>query len=229
MGLKLISRCCFLTAVLGIGLTFSTQANNIPDLGPLPPIKFDKAKAELGKRLFFDKRLSGNAGIACATCHDPQQGWTQNQPLSDGYSGNGHFRNAPTIINTAHKKIWLHDGRLGTSLNDVTREMITEDYIMNMDMRIMQERLKQDPIYVQMFKDAGYGEPSNGKVRKAIPEYIKSLTSRNAPFDTGRMSAEAKRGMKLFKGKAACILCHNGSLTSDGKAHNTGVDFMAGH
>ena len=53
----------------------------------------------------------------------------------------------------------MHDGRLGTNLNDVTREMITETYLMNMDMRLMQERLKQDPEYVKMFKAAGMSEP----------------------------------------------------------------------
>ncbi|MCF6355264.1 MAG: hypothetical protein L3J26_09240 [Candidatus Polarisedimenticolaceae bacterium] len=223
MGVRITNRHHFLAVIMGTWLAFSAQATSVPDLGPLPPLQYNKTKAELGKRLFFDKRLSGNAGIACATCHDPTQGWTQNQPLSDGYPGNGHFRNAPTLINVAYKKVWNHDGRIGTSLDDMVREMITEDYIMNMDMRIMQERLKQDPRYLQMFRDAGYGEPSNGKVRQAIPEYLKSLTSRNAPFDAGTMSAAAKKGLQLFKGKAGCIQCHNGSLASDGRAHNTGV------
>jgi cytochrome c peroxidase len=101
--------------------------------------------------------------------------------------------------------------------------MLTEDYTMNMDMRIMQERAKQDPVYVKMFKDAGYGEPSNGSIRKAIPEYMKTLTSRNSPFDKGKMSKAAKKGMNLFKGKAGCIQCHNGPLLTDQKPHNTGV------
>ena len=101
--------------------------------------------------------------------------------------------------------------------------MITEDFSMNMDMRLMQERLKQDPVYVKMFKDAGYGEPSNGGVRKAIPEFLKTLTSKNAPIDQGKLSREAKRGQVLFEGKANCGQCHNGPLFSDGKAHNTGV------
>jgi len=223
MGVRVMSGRNLPIAMLGVAMAWCVQAASVPDLAPLPPIEVDQMKAELGKRLFFDKRLSGDAGIACGTCHDPQQGWTQNKPLSDGYPGNGHFRNAPTMINVAYKTVWNHDGRIGTSLNDMTREMITEDYIMNMDMRIMQERIKQDPIYLKMFKDAGYGEPSNGKVRKAIPEFLKTLTSHNVPFDTGKMSLSAKRGLKLFKGKAGCIQCHNGALLTDEKAHNTGV------
>ncbi len=193
------------------------------ELGPLPTIKIDNKKAELGKRLFFDKRLSGDAAISCGTCHRPENGFSHSDALSPGYPGNKHFRNSPTMINTAHKEVWMHDGRIGTNLNDVTREMLTESYIMSVDMRLMQERVKQDPIYVQMFKDAGYGEPSNGSVRKAIPEYLKTLTSKNVPFDNGTMNTAAKRGESLFKGKANCAACHNGSLLSDGLSHNTGV------
>ena len=219
--MQLGKRCFFLAAVLGMVLI--APAVIAADIGPLPALKYDEAKAELGKRLFFDPRLSGNAGISCASCHVPENGFGSPTALSRGYPGSGNFRNAPTLINTAYKKIWLHDGRIGTDLDDLTREMITEDYIMNMDMRLMQERLKQDPVYVRMFKEAGYGEPSNGKVRKAIPEYLKSLTSRNVPFDNGTMSAAARRGMKLFTGKAGCVRCHNGPLFTDQKPHNTGV------
>ena len=94
---------------------------------------------------------------------------------------------------------------------------------MNMDMRIMQERVKQDPLYIKMFEEAGMGEPSNGKVRKLIPEYLKTLTSRNVPYDQGRMDGPAKRGEELFAGKAGCVQCHSGPLFSDGQAHNLGV------
>lgn len=223
MGVRVKTGRTIVAAAIGVGLAFSAQAGKYPDLGPLPALKINQAKAELGKRLFFDKRISGDAAISCATCHVPSKAYASEKALSPGYPGNGHFRNAPSLVNTAHKKVWLHDGRLGTNLNDVTREMITEDYIMNMDMRIMQERLKQDPEYLALFKAAKWGEPSNGKVRNAIPEYMKTLTSRNSPFDTGKMSGAAKRGMKLFKGKAGCIQCHNGPLATDQKAHNTGV------
>ncbi|PVZ72636.1 photosynthetic protein synthase I [Pelagibaculum spongiae] len=206
---------------MALGLCQTSQAAD--NFGPLPDLKINQAKAELGKRLFFDARLSGNTALSCASCHNPEYGYSTNTELSPGYPGNGHFRNSPTLINTAYKKVWFHDGRLGTNLNDVTREMITEDYIMNMDMRLMQERIKQDPIYVAMFKKAGYGEPSNGSVRKAIPEYLKTLTSKNAPFDKGQMSASAKRGFEIFKGKAGCASCHSGPTFSDNKPHNTGV------
>ena len=92
-----------------------------------------QARAELGKRLFYDTRLSGDASLACASCHQPGKAFTDGQALSDAYTGAAHFRNTPTLANTGYRDAWLHDGRLGTNLNDVTREMITETYLMNMD------------------------------------------------------------------------------------------------
>ena len=193
------------------------------ELGHIEAPKVDAAKAALGKRLFFDVRLSGDASISCATCHQPEHGFTDGKPLSAAYPGSKGFRNTPTLINTALAANWFHDGRIGTNLNDVTRENLTEDYIMNMDMRLMQERVKQDPVYVKMFDEAGYGEPSNGSIRKAIPEYLKTLISANAPFDTGEMSDSAKRGQELFTGKAGCVQCHSGPLLTDEDRHVLGV------
>ncbi|WP_428197984.1 cytochrome-c peroxidase [Aliivibrio kagoshimensis] len=217
-----MKKMMILTAV--VSLSFSVMAKDKTDtFGPLPALKIDATKAELGKRLFFDTRLSGNTALSCASCHVPENGYSHPDALSPAYTGSKGFRNVPTLINSAYKKVWFHDGRLGTNLNDVTREMITEDWLMNMDMRLMQERIKQDPIYVDMFKKAGYGEPSNGSVRKAIPEYLKTLTSNPTPFDNNKLTKEAKRGFELFKGKAGCSSCHNGPLFSDGKPYNTGV------
>lgn len=193
----------------------------------LPSIKTNDKKAAIGKRLFFDARLSGDGAISCASCHDPKKGFADGLVISNAYPGSKGFRNTPTLINTAIKgKLgipWFHDGRMGTDLNDVTRDQITETIWMNMDMRIMQERVKQDPVYVQMFKDAGMDEPSNGKVRKLIPEYLKTLTSKNAPIDNGKLSEGAKRGLEIFNGKGNCYSCHNGPLFTDGQAHSTGV------
>ena len=211
-------------AVLSVSLTsLPLIAQDNADFSPLPKVEVNTQKADLGKRLFFDKRLSGDGLISCASCHQPEHGFSFNAPLAPAYTGSKGFRNVPSLINTSLKEVWFHDGRIGTNLNDVTREMITEDWLMNMDMRLMQERLKQDPIYVAMFKAAGYGEPSNGSVRKAIPEYLKTLTSNMSPYDKGEMSALAQQGLGLFKGKGGCNACHNGPLLTDGKAYNTGV------
>ncbi len=190
---------------------------------PEPPLDVDAARAELGKRLFYDTRLSGDAALACASCHQPALAFTDGLALSDAYSGAAHFRNTPTLANVGFRDAWLHDGRLGTNLNDVAREMITETYLMNMDMRIMQERLKQDPVYVEMFAAAGMSEPSNGGARNALMDFMKTIQSRNARFDTGEMSAAAQRGQGIFEGKGQCVACHAGARFTDDQPHNTGV------
>lgn len=190
---------------------------------PEPPMEVNAARAELGKRLFYDERLSGDASLACATCHQPGRGFTDGEALSSAYTGAGHFRNAPTLANVGFRSAWLHDGRLGTNLNDVAREMITETYLMNMDMRIMQERLKQDPVYVEMFAAAGMSEPSNGGARNALMDFMKTIQSRNAPYDTGEMSSSAQRGQAIFEGKGQCASCHSGARFTDDKPYNTGV------
>ncbi|SQD77646.1 cytochrome-c peroxidase [Moritella yayanosii] len=208
-----------------ISLSFSSwAATHTSEFGALPTLKVNAVKAELGKRLFYDPRLSGDGALSCASCHQPDSGFSHPDALAPAYPGSKGFRNVPTLINTAYKQIWFHDGRIGTNLNDVTREMLTEDWLMNMDMRLMQERVKQDPVYVSMFKAAGYGEPSNGSIRKAIPEFLKTLTSNTTPFDQGEMSELALKGQAVFTGKAGCVRCHNGPLLSDGKPHNTGVE-----
>lgn len=204
-------------------LSWGSTARAADDFGSVPAIDAKPAMAALGKRLFFDKRLSGDAALSCASCHDPEKGFTDGLALSTAYPGSEGFRNTPTLINTAHKPMWFHDGRIGTNLNDVTREMITESYMLNMDMRLMQERFKQDPVYVEMFAEAGLGEPSNGGARNAIPEYLKTLTSRGAPFDTDQMTPAAQRGFQLFKGKAGCADCHYGPRFTDDRTHNLGI------
>ncbi len=190
---------------------------------PLEPLEVDAARAELGKRMFYDTRLSGDTTLSCSSCHQPDKAFTDGKPLSDAYTGGAHFRNAPTLANVGYRAAWLHDGKLGTNLNDVAREMITETHMMNMDMRIMQERMKQDAKYVEMFKAAGMNEPSNGGARNALQAFMQTIISRNAPVDTGEMSASAQRGQGIFEGKGKCASCHSGKRFTDDMPHNTGV------
>lgn len=190
---------------------------------PEPPLEVNAARAELGKRLFYDARLSGDTSLSCASCHQPDKAFTDGLALSAAYTGAAHFRNSPTLANVGFRNAWMHDGRLGTNLNDTAREMITETYLMNMDMRIMQERLKQDPVYVEMFKAAGMSEPSNGGARNALMDFMKTIQSRNVPYDTGTLSAAALRGQAIFEGKGQCASCHSGSFFTDDRPHNIGV------
>lgn len=209
------------------------HAADYPDIAPLPERKAPNPKAvELGKALFFDARLSGDAAISCATCHNSEKGFTTRDPLSEAYPGSKHWRNSSTMLNVVYKQGGFGwDGRLA-DLDDMLRDMITDSMNMNMDMQLMQERLKQDPKIVQLTKEA-YGDKNMGTsqkgemthyvARNAIIQFLETLVSKNVPFDKGNLSEKAKEGMALFKGKAGCIQCHNGPYFSDGKPHNTGV------
>ena len=104
-------------------------------VGPIKPMAVNSALAELGKRMFYDTRLSGDTTLSCASCHQPAKAFTDGEALSAAYSGAAHFRNTPTLANVGYRRAWMHDGRLGTNLNDVAREMIAETYLMNMDSR----------------------------------------------------------------------------------------------
>ncbi len=215
------------------------QAESAPPpdpIGPLPPRNAPKASlVEMGKRLFFDARMSGDGAISCATCHDPAQGFTRQvdnkgrpMALSDAYPGTRHFRNAPTLLNVSYKADfaqvgWGWDGHMGANLNDVVRNELTETMMMNIDMRLMHERMKQDEVYVQMCQENFNGECSSGKGRKALVAFMDTLTSNDAPFDSGILSDAASNGRGLFEGKAGCVSCHNGPYFSDGTPHNTGV------
>lgn len=201
-----------------------------PDLAPLPEAKFNKDQAELGRYLFFDVRLSGDAALSCATCHDPNKGWGDGQPLSKGYPASEYFRNSPSIVNAGFKKRFMWDGRLdGSDVGTLVRDMITEAHTMNMDSRLLQERLKQVPEYNAMWQKFRKDDINGMRVYGVVGEFVKSVVSKNVPIDRylkGEQSAlteEQKQGYALFKGKAGCVACHNGPLGSDGNLHRTGV------
>ena len=218
-------------AILSITAAVST-AQSIPEgFAPLPDApEINQARADLGKFLFFDSRMSGDTGNSCSTCHDPSLGWGDGQPLSAGYTGVEYFRNAPSLFNIANRNYFMWDGRLdGADLGTVVRDMLVESHTMQMDSRLAQERLKQIPEYAAMFESAYGGDPYGGKMYGAIAEYIKSIRTINAPFDAflkgdaSAISADALAGMDLFAGKAGCVQCHSGPTLSDGGRAATGA------
>lgn len=221
-----------LVAAVGLLGSQAAQAQTKTlDLTPMPEVKpGNAAMIELGKYFFFDPRLSGDWGVSCASCHDPQKGWGDGQALSTGYPSMEYFRNSPTVLNAKYRQRFLWDGRLdGSDAGTLVRDMITETHTMNMDSRLMQERLKQVPEYDALWKKWRKDDINGMRVFNVIGEFIRSLETTNAPFDkfakgdSTAISAEAKAGYELFKGKAGCVSCHNGPIGSDGNLHNTGV------
>ncbi len=224
-------RSAALAAALMWLTTAPLSAAEPPALSALPESKpANAAQAELGRYLFFDNRLSGDLQRSCASCHDPAKGWGDGKPLSQGYPGTEYFRNAPGIVNARYKERFMWDGRLaGNDLGTLVRDMLTEAHTMNMDSRLMQERLKQVPEYVAMWQKFRKDDINGMRVYGVIGEFVKTLESKNAPVDRflkgdpSALSAEAKQGYALFNGKGGCVACHNGPIGSDGKLHRTGV------
>lgn len=221
-----------LAIVCFVALSGVVSADQNQPLAPLPdPIEVDEAKAALGEMLFFDTRLSGDTSLSCASCHDPEHGWSDGRALSDGYTGVGYFRNSRSLFNVGYREHVMWDARLdGRDLPTVVRDMITEAHTMNADTRLVQERLKQIPVYVEMFEEAfGPGDPYGGKIYSALAEYLKTIRSENAPLerylrgDESALSPAQKRGKDLFTGKANCAACHSGPTLSDDSVHALGV------
>lgn len=207
------------------------RAADVPtDIAPLPPAsQVDPKQAALGRLLFFDERLSGDASTSCATCHLPDHAFAGADSLSVGYRGTLYFRNAPTVANAAHRRFFFWDGRLtGSDIPTLVRDHLTEHHFMAADGRVLIERMRQIPEYDRRFREA-FGGVSYGKILNAVSAYVRTLVSRDAPLDRylagepSALSAEAERGLDLFRGKAGCVRCHTGALLSDGRFHRTGV------
>lgn len=203
-------------------------------LGPLPavPVPADnpmtQAKVELGRLLFFDPRLSGDGSTSCATCHDPEEGWGTGTPISKGYPGTTHWRNAQTVVNSAYlaKLFWAGES---LSLEKQAESAWTGNLAGNLDPAMAEEKMAQIPEYVRLFKEVFGTGPNWGDALRAVAAFERTIISRNVPFDRyaqgdrRALSREAKRGLSLFQGKAGCVACHSGPLLTDESYHALGV------
>jgi cytochrome c peroxidase len=186
-------------------------------------------KAALGKKLYFDTRLSGANVQSCASCHSPGFAWGDGLAKGVGNQMKVLGRRSPTIVNAAFGQIFMWDGRAG-SLEEQALGPIQADVEMNLPLDHLMARLKAVPEYKTMF-DAAF--PNEGitpaAVGKAIATYERTVVSGHAPFDAWiegnekAVSEEAKRGFALFNGKAQCHLCHSGWNFTDDSFHDIGL------
>jgi cytochrome c peroxidase len=222
--------------VLAAGATDALAAGGPPRLEPLPPVpepgdnKTTQAKVELGKLLFFDPKLTGDASLSCADCHDPKQGWGFADPISRGYPGTVHWRNSQTVVNTAYLAKLFWQGDAG-SLEAQAEAANTGAVAGNGSNDVMEARLRQTPEYVKRFKEAfGTERPLINDAWYAIAAFERAmLAQKDNPLDRylkgdkSALSATAVKGKQLFEGKANCIQCHNGPMLTDEKYYNLGV------
>lgn len=200
----------------------------VPEDNALEP-----GRIALGRRLYFETKLSKDGTVACATCHDVSKGFTDRRPLSEGIGDKIGRRNAPTTANALLLQSQFWDGR-ADSLEAQAMLPITNPIEMGMpDGNAAVAAIAGDQSYQAEFQKA-YGRPVNfDDIARAIASFERTLVFLDAPYDrfaAGDVSAltdDEKRGMALYFGKARCVSCHqlNGAnpLGTNNKFHNIGV------
>lgn len=200
-------------------------ASEMPTLAGSP---WTPEMAALGKRLFFERRLSRDGTVSCATCHDPKLAFTDAQPRARGIRGQVGPRNTPTILNRGIGRLEFWDGRAG-SLEDQALGPIQAAGEMDLTIEEALARLRGDSSYREAFQAVYGGEPTAERLGRAIAAYERTVYSVDSPFDrflTGDAEAlgpEERRGLELFGGKARCGECHSGPNFSDELFHTLGL------
>lgn len=244
-------RAWLFAALLALPLQDPREAQRILRHSPLegPPADptnawaDDPGAAHLGQWLFFDKRLSGNGAIACATCHDPARAFADGRPLPQG-AGTG-ARHAPSLWNVAWQRWLFWDGR-ADSLWSQALHPIEDPVEMGGSRESLARLLADDRELGRAFEDVFGPLPdlaskagidrAFANAGKALAAHERRFSSRSSAFDayaaalrSGDLAAQraypepARRGLSLFVGKAGCRQCHAGPLFSDGEFHNIGV------
>lgn len=191
-------------------------------------------KVALGRSLYFDKRLSVNGTVSCATCHDPATAYASKDTVALGVRNNRGTRNAPTLLNVKFGESFFWDGRANT-LEEQAEQPLLNAGEMGLENELeLVARLSSIPEYQAAFRRVFLKEGIMLKtIARAIAAYERTLTSSNSPFDRfvagdrNALTSTQKAGWVLFKGKARCIECHAFSASSrlftDFKFYNTGI------
>ena len=207
--------------------SFSAYQQEVPDASAI----------SLGRKLFFDRRLSRNKTMSCAMCHIPEQGFTSNElkrPI--GVEGRNLKRNAPTLLNVIFNRRLFWDARESNLAQQVWSPLLAKNEMNNPSVGHVLEQLHSDEEYLGMFMNT-FGEKANMmNVGQALAQYQQSLIGASSRFDQwyfGRdknaLNELEQQGFTVFMGKGACQSCHsvgdNYALFTDQQLHNTGVGY----
>jgi len=201
----------FLVALLVIPLGLDLYLP-VPEENPIT-----KDKIGLGRKLFFDRRLSRDGSIACATCHDPNRAFSTPLSVSTGVGGRQGRRNAPALINRGYGRAFFWDGRM-PSLEEQVLKPIQDPNEMDLTLEEASARVKLDALAMS----------------RALASYVRSILSGDSPYDRfvngdrAALSAEQQLGLQVFRGKGNCTACHVGPTFTDENFHNTGVAWRDG-
>ena len=210
-------------------------------------------KLKLGKQLYYDQRMSADSTVSCASCHDPNKGWTDNKVTSVGIGNQLGARNSPTVLNTVYARSLFWDGRAPSLEGQAQGPIQNKIEMGDQSYRQIIERLRTIPSYRDQFRQVFGTEITLDGVAKAIATFERTALSGDSAYDRYAMgdpdedttytnlTLEQKRGMVLFgigmkmddpdkdkidsklKGRANCTACHAGDNFSDEMFHNLGV------
>jgi cytochrome c peroxidase len=199
----------------------------LPEM-PIPPESaLSPAKVQLGKMLFFDKRLSGNGAASCETCHQHDKGWTDARALSTKVDGTVNTRHSPTLYNVGFQPHWYWDGRAANLEKQVAAAWKGH---MSGDPAKASTALQAIEEYKLRFEDAfGAAGITGDTIAAAIAAFVRTLNSGGSAWDRhekaepNAVSEDVIAGYKIFTEKAHCSLCHAPPLFTDHDFHNVGI------
>ena len=225
----------------GSHLDLAAQLHS-PPLG-LPPLPLstselpNSAQVNLGRRLFFERRLSHNNTLSCASCHVPDQGFTHHEVATPvGMEGRTVKRNAPSLYNVVFKTSLFHDSREVRLEQQVWSPLLAFNEMANPSIGYVLEKLRELEDYAEAFDTTFPSGLTQETLGAALAAYQRGLVSGNSAFDrwhfggeASAVSADVKRGFDLFTGKAGCSGCHRvgdaHALFTDHNLHNTGIGY----
>jgi cytochrome c peroxidase len=222
----------------GTAAAASADAFGLPPLALPADVVVEPARVELGRKLFFDRRLSFNGTMSCAMCHVPEEGFASNASRTGvGIEGKSLLRNAPSLLNVAWQRTLFHDGRESSLVTQAWMPLLHPDEMANPSIGAVLDRLRALPDYRGRFERVfGGAGPSMNTLGEALAAFEATLVAADSRFDQWRYGGDAQalseveqRGWRLFSGKAGCVACHSvndrHALLADGKFHVTGVGF----
>jgi cytochrome c peroxidase len=231
--MKCGTRNLLLMAAFAAGLSAlgHAAADDVPLPAPLGRAKQPSesaAKTALGRELFFDARLSRDERVSCATCHQPDKGFSNGERFAAGVGGKMGTRNVPSLFNVGLGGSFFWDGRAAT-LEAQALGPIENPVEMDMRPADLAARLNGIVGYREQFQKVFGGDANPERIAIALASFERTLVSDDTPFDRylrgdkKALPADALRGMRLFFGEARCANCHKGPTLSDGLFHNVGA------
>ena len=194
---------------------------------------FDRERWQLGRDLFFERELSADRSLACASCHQPERAFADGEALSRGVNGQRTLRNAPSLLNRGFGASFMWDGRVAT-LEEQVLQPIENELEMGLPLADLLARLAGHADYPARFARAFPDGLTRDNLARALAQYVRYLSFGDSAVDRFRsgdyaeLSEEERVGMWVFESKGRCWRCHAGANFSDELFHNTGIGVRDG-